>query len=140
MSAGKDQQYLKAFQKGFEEIGYNAKFETLDAANFGVLQNRKRVIFIGWKKNLNLSYPVFKEDQANESLKELFRDLPILKPGEGKTCPYNKYDLPNNHYLKRNHIRNGKEFITQHKARPHNDRDLEIYKIAIEKFENKERV
>jgi DNA (cytosine-5)-methyltransferase 1 len=140
LSAGNDQQYLKALENGFKDIGYEADYKILDASNFGVLQNRKRVIFIGWKTKLNLSYPTFKEEQADESLKDLWRDLPSLKPGEGKTCSYNKYDLPHNHYLKRNHIRNGKDFITQHKARPHNDRDLEIYKIAIEKFEDKERL
>ena len=138
LSAGKDQEYLKAMEHGFDEIGYKAKFEILNASHFGVLQNRQRVIFIGWKKKLNLMYPVFKENKADASLKDLLKDLPHLNPGEGKPfCNY-KMDLPNDHYLKQTTIRNGRSFTTQHKARPHNERDLEIYKIAIEKYENKD--
>ena len=138
LSAGKEQEYLRLMQAGFKDAGYESDFKILNAVNFGVMQNRQRVIFIGWKKKLKLSYPKFSENKPNGALKDLLEDLPRLKPGEGEIFYNYKFDLLENHYLRQKHIRNGKNFITQHKARPHNERDLEIYKIAIEKFENKE--
>lgn len=40
--------------KTFAEIGYNSRFFIVNAADYGVPQNRQRVIFIGIRKDLNL--------------------------------------------------------------------------------------
>ena len=37
--------------------------KVLNAKHFDVLQDRKRVIIIGWKKNLKLKYPHFEENE-----------------------------------------------------------------------------
>ena len=56
----------------------------MNAKDFGVLQDRKRVIIIGWKKDLTLSYPEFETTEPNyQILKDLFLDLKPLKNGEG---------------------------------------------------------
>jgi len=36
----------------FEEAGYQVNFKLLDAVNFGIPQNRKRVIFVGFRQDL----------------------------------------------------------------------------------------
>ena len=41
-----------------------------------------------------------------------------------------------NEYLKKTETRNGIDYTTQHITRNHNDRDLEIYSIAIDKWLN----
>ena len=46
------------------------------------------------------------------------------------TC-FVKYAKPITEYLKETGIRNGVGFTTQHIARPHNETDLEIYRIAV---------
>ncbi|NCP85088.1 MAG: DNA cytosine methyltransferase, partial [Bacteroidetes bacterium] len=110
------------------------------AKDFGVLQDRKRVIIIGWKKELNLKYPEFETTENNfQILKDLFSDLKPLKNGQG-TLNAVAYTTQPTEYLKQTNIRNGLEFVTQHIVRPNNDNDLEIYQIAIEHWNNGKRL
>jgi DNA (cytosine-5)-methyltransferase 1 len=60
--------------------------------------------------------------------------LPFLKPGQEMEIA--KYTKPVNLYLKETEIRNGIDFTTQHITRKHNERDLTIYSIAIDKWLN----
>ena len=46
----------------------------------------------------------------------------------------NKYSKETNEYLDKYSIRNGVAFTSQHIARPNNQNDLEIYKIAVNKW------
>lgn len=112
-------------------VGYKVEYQILNAKDFGVLQNRQRVILIGWQNEINLYYPEFAPFENNfEVLKDLFSDLPILKPGIGAT--FTKYTKQCNEYLKQAHIRNRSNFTTLHVTRSHNERDLEIYRRTIE--------
>jgi len=129
--------YLKMILDGVNAAGYEVAIpekKYLNAKDFGVLQNRKRVIIIGWKKELNFTYPIF-ESKENEYkiLKDLFSDLKPLQNGEG-TFNAVEYAKPTTEYLKQSSIRNGIDFVTQHISRPNNDNDLEIYKIAIDNW------
>ena len=129
-------QYLEQIFKAVKDAGYELDKKVLNAKNFGVLQDRKRVIIIGWKQNLNLKYPSF-EDKVNqyEVLKDLFSDLPKIKSGQGewRDSKYSKKTTP---YLDNAKIRNGLGFVTQHISRFNNENDLEIYRIAVEKWVN----
>jgi DNA (cytosine-5)-methyltransferase 1 len=137
LSAGKEQEYIKAIQLGFKNIGYESDFRILNAAHFGVVQNRERVILIGWQNSLKFKYPEFEDIKCKTVIKEIFSDLPDLPPGKKeKIINYSK-NISKNHYLYINQIRNGIPFVTQHQTRPHNNQDLEIYKIAIELWVHK---
>jgi DNA (cytosine-5)-methyltransferase 1 len=127
-------QYLDLIFKAVKDAGYDFDKKVLNAKNFGVLQDRKRVIIIGWKQELNLKYPSF-EDKINqhEVLKDLFSDLPKIKSGQGEWGVV-KYVKETNIYLEKSGIRNGVDFTSQHIARPNNLNDLEIYKIAVNKW------
>jgi len=129
-------QYLDLIFKAVKEAGYELDKRVLNAKNFGVLQDRKRVIIIGWKKNLKLKYPSF-EDKVNqyEVLEDLFSDLPKIKSGQGE-WGVSKYSKKTNGYLESTQIRNGVDFTTQHLSRFNNENDLEIYKIAVKKWVN----
>lgn len=59
-------------------------------------------------------------------MKDLFYDLPRLEPGAGER--FTSYINSPNTYLQKTKIRIDNEFVTQHIARPHNSRDIEIYK------------
>ena len=89
-------------EKIFEEVkaaGYDLEKSVLNAKNFGVLQDRKRVIIIGWKKELGLKYPHFEAKENNfEVLKHLFSDLPKIKSGQG-IWNVSKYAKKTNSYL-----------------------------------------
>jgi DNA (cytosine-5)-methyltransferase 1 len=100
-----------------------------------VLQKRRRVIIIGRKGKSKFAFPKLETmENSWQTKKDLFYDLPKLKPGEELQIA--KYTKPINEYLKQTETRNGVDFVTQHITRHHNERDLEIYSIAIDKWLN----
>ncbi len=44
---------LKTILKSLDELGYNVNYEVLNSKNFGVPQNRERVFYCLWLKELN---------------------------------------------------------------------------------------
>ena len=131
--SAKNGEYLSKIFKEIESNGYFCEYKLLNAKKFDVLQDRKRVILIGWKKDLKIEYPIFEEITNNLSIKDaLFNDLPYLEPGTGVS--FCKYTMPSNNYLKKTKIRTTENFTTQHLARPLNENDKEIYKIATHKM------
>ncbi len=109
-----------------EAQGYCVERKVLNSHDFGVLQRRKRVIIIGWKKNLKLKYPEFDTDIYEGNVDEILSDLVELSPGETK----NQYIDNPTEYLRWSNIRNENDILTCHECRMHNDRDREIYKLA----------
>ena len=132
-------EYLDKIFNAVKKAGYNLAIPPLNhlnAKDFGVLQNRKRVIIIGWKKELNYSYPFFEKTESQFQItKDLFSDLKPLKHGEG-TMNAIEYSGKATDYLILSKIRNELTFLTQHISRKNNVNDLEIYKIAVDKWNN----
>lgn len=137
--SAKNGEFLKKILNAIKRAGYQIEMpekKHLNAKDFNVLQNRKRVIIIGWKKNLKLKYPEFSKKEADYTIGEsLFSDLPKLNHGEGSLGVV-KYSKPATDYLKQTGIRNCIDFTTQHITRPHNEVDLEIYRIAVNLLTN----
>lgn len=127
--------YLNEMLELFEEIGYSADMKVLNAEEYGVLQKRRRVVIIGRKGKTKFQFPELQKMENNwQTKRDLFFDLPYLKPGqELEVVGYTK-DI--NEYLKKTETRNGINYTTQHITRNHNDRDLEIYSLAIDKWLN----
>ena len=115
-------------QKYLKRVGYEIECHEQNSKCFGVLQNRRRMIIVGWLKNSGLEYPVFKEKEADAVVNDLLTDLPSLTPGQEN----NRYknNRPSK-YLTENGIRNKNDVLTLHQSRPNTDQDIEIYKIAI---------
>ncbi|NQS88774.1 DNA (cytosine-5-)-methyltransferase [Patescibacteria group bacterium] len=130
--------YFINLQKYFKRLGYQVEARLLNAYNCGVIQNRKRVIIIGWQKELGLSYPEINSFGEKYFRDDIFYDLPSIKPGENNR--YHYYSKPVNEYLKKAFIRNDVNFVSQHITRAHNEKDLNIYKLAIQKLMNGERL
>ena len=133
LTAG-NKKYLNEMILLFESIGYSVADPTvLNAEDYGVLQKRRRVIIIGQRGKKKFNFPNL-ETVVNkwEIKKDLFYDLPKLKPGEELQIA--KYTKPINEYLKRTETRNAVDFVTQHITRLHNERDLEIYSTVIDKW------
>ena len=124
-------EHFENIKKAIDAAGYKFDFKILNSRDYGVLQDRKRVILIGWQKNLKLAYPEIPVLSNNHQiLKDLFSDLPKIQNGGG-TLGVSKYRSATTEYLQKSGIRNGLEFTTQHVARPNNENDLEIYRIAV---------
>lgn len=125
--------HLQNMKKLFNQLGYDIKLLTVDAKNFGVLQNRKRVIIIGWLKSINLNVPALDliEYQHNYKVGDLLYDLPRINAGGGADRAHQYRTDVINEYLLNHSIRNNNDVLTQHIARPHNEQDLDIYKIVV---------
>jgi DNA (cytosine-5)-methyltransferase 1 len=130
--------YLAEMEKRFAEKGYLIKLFTLEAKNFGVLQNRKRIIILGWQKDRRIQIPNLEKlkIEGDYLVDDLLKDLPIIKAGEGKDRFLN-YRTKTTDYLETHALRNGIDILTQHVARPHRDQDKEIYKVAVQKWNKK---
>ena len=118
-------------KKIMDEAGYSIKAKILDAVKFGVLQKRRRVILIGWRKGSGFFYPEFDEADNNYRVLDILEDLPVLKPGETKDYFYIK---PPSDYLLKYGIRTNEDILLQHISRPHNSHDRKIYRRAIKKW------
>lgn len=139
LKSAKSGLYLEEMKKMFNKNDYNIKLHTLEAKKFGVLQNRKRIIILGFPKNSSINIPklediVFKN---NYQVRDLLEDLPVIKAGEG-VDKFMNYRTETTDYLKSYGLRNGIDILTQHVARPHKEQDKQIYKIAVQKWEKKQ--
>src|SRR5690554_5715852 len=61
LRSAKGGHYLEEMEKIFNKKGYQIKLHTLEAKNFGVLQNRKRIVILGWQKNRKVNIPNLEE-------------------------------------------------------------------------------
>lgn len=127
--------YLKNMKKLFLKKGYNMQLFNIKANNFGVLQNRKRIVILGYRDNF---YPVIPDLEAIRSpsdftVDSIFNDLPKIAAGQG-VDKFVSYRTKTNEYLDQKFIRNGIEILTQHVARPHTVQDKKIYRIAVNKW------
>jgi len=142
--SAKNGEPLKDLTRLIEQAGYKMELKVQTASEHGVLQNRQRVIIIGWKekdengKPTGFCYPELKAEKTKyQVLNDLFIDLPERKHGEGQLCAPVKYTKPYSEmkYLKKSKIRNGIfNYTTQHIARPNNENDRFIYKMAVDKW------
>ena len=138
-SAGNGQ-YLKNMLKGMRKLGYEVPEPRLvNTSEYNVPQNRKRVIVVGWKRALNFNIEsVFKKpNPISFCVNDFLSDLPKLNAGESKT--FAKY-TKNNHVIKQLGIASNEGFTTENITRPHNDRDLAIYRIAVDKLKKGEKL
>ena len=123
----------------FEEYGYSTEFQPLNASDYGVLQNRKRIILIGkLGKGEKGFYPEIVKATSVHKVRELFCDLPSIQAGGGTVTPVatNTYT---GEYLTEAGIKEyDTEPVTFHQARPHTEQDLEIYRIVVDTW-NKTR-
>ncbi|RDC54154.1 DNA cytosine methyltransferase [Pedobacter chinensis] len=134
--------YLQNMEKLFNKKGYSIHIFSVKAENFGVLQKRRRLIIIGWRQDFTPNLPDLDNYQSGlkANVSCLFADLPAIQAGEGKD-KFLSYANKKNEYLEAAHIRNGIPTLTQHIARPHALQDKEIYRIAVDKWNNdKERL
>jgi DNA (cytosine-5)-methyltransferase 1 len=93
LSAGGGQA-VKDIQLGLGELGYNVEQRTLRAEEYGVPQERRRVIFIGTRINAEIRFPepTHGPDMLPYvTIKDAIADLPVLQNGGSiPASPYRK--------------------------------------------------
>lgn len=66
---------VKNFTSMFEQSGYDISLTLVNAKDYGVAQERKRVFFIGFRKDLNVNFTFPKGSTKNDSKKITLRDV-----------------------------------------------------------------
>jgi DNA (cytosine-5)-methyltransferase 1 len=122
--------YFDSMRGLFLKCGYEIEFKVLSAENYGVLQNRKRIIMIGKRGKFTGFYPEPARWNPHVNVNEVFCDLPVIKAGGGMLGPC-RLKPYNGTWQIRAGIRNDELPVTLHQSRPNNEQDLEIYKIAV---------
>ena len=113
---------FKNVQREFAELGYDLKYQVLNALDYGVPQIRERVILVGFLGENKFEYPLPTHGEGKEpyvTLREAIGDLPVLESGETN----NSYaEEPTNDFLK--FVRkNGTTIASEHSA-PKNGKHL----------------
>ncbi len=81
---------IKEILTSFSEAGYNVDYQVLTASNYGVPQNRERVVIIGIRQDLNI-YPTFPSPMNTPlvTVDDAISDLPQIEAGQGQDgVPY----------------------------------------------------
>jgi len=130
--------YFDTMKKLFEKKGYTIASRVLSADAYGVLQKRKRIILVGNRDQKIDFFPEPEKWHPNVKVEEILSDLPPIMAGEGSFSPC-KLGEYSGQYLCEAGIRNGNEYVTLHSARPQTEQDLEIYRIAVEQWNESNR-
>lgn len=78
---------FKNIQAQFAELGYELKYQVLDAVDFGVPQHRERVILVGYLGKNPFEFPLHTHGEGLRpyvTLRDAIGDLPVLQSGESK--------------------------------------------------------
>ena len=128
--------YFDAMRSLFNECGYQTDYRTLSAEDYGVLQKRKRIILVGRRGKTTGFYPEPDKWNPSVSVRDIFCDLPTIAAGEGDPGPCDVSSYSGTYQYDAG-IRDNDLPVTWHQARPNTERDLEIYRIAVSRWNKK---
>jgi DNA (cytosine-5)-methyltransferase 1 len=108
----------------FENLGYKVKYEIVNAADFGVPQNRERVFFVGIKR-IEYVFPKRKEEII--ASKEAISDLLALSDVDGDSETYAYASEPQNTYQK--NMRGKRVNVYNHQITKHTQQTKDIISL-----------
>ena len=124
--------HFENIKNHFRKLGYKTYLAILNASDYGVIQNRKRVIIFGWRKSSDRGCPIIQKIQNDWTCKDIFSDLPSIYAGESSS----EYRSEPSDYLRRFNLRNDSDILTLHTTRPINHIDMEKYRMAVKMWLN----
>ena len=130
--------YFDAMRALFRRSGYKTEVKTLLAKDYGVLQNRKRVFLVGRRGRKEGFFPEPEKWYPKATVNEVFSDLPEIEAGAGDSGPCITKPYQGT-WQDDAGVRSEEVPVTWHKARPHSDQDLEIYRIAVDLWNSKKK-
>ena len=111
-------EFFKIIQ-AFKEIGYEVSYKLLNAKDYGVPQDRKRVIIVGYHKDIGKKFIFPSGTDSSITLKHVISDLPEPKSAKDKNKTHGQDINISNHeymnggfstiYMSRNRVRSWNE-------------------------------
>lgn len=118
--------FINEIVKSFEELGYKISYKVLNAADFGVPQNRERTILIG-SLDFHFNFKILDEFKTKTpTVYEAISDLSYLNSGEGEEIS-DYINEPISYYQKL--MRKNSLKLYNHKATNHSKHAL--YKLSL---------
>jgi DNA (cytosine-5)-methyltransferase 1 len=101
MLASKHSEALENIKNHFIDSGYNLSFKLLNAHDYKVPQDRKRIFFIGFRKDLNMTFKFPKGFSKKRFLKDVIDDLKdnVLSAKDKNYTNDNKCSIDNHEYM-----------------------------------------
>ena len=101
MLADLHKEAVKNILSHFEEAGYNVTVNLVNAANYDVPQDRKRVFYIGFRKDLNINYKFPETLNYKITLREAIWDLKdtAIKAQDKNKTNGEECIIPNHEYM-----------------------------------------
>lgn len=90
-------QIIEAIVADFSECGYDVFYKLINAKNFGVPQDRERVIIVGFRKDLKVSnFELPETNGETMTLRDAIGNMPEAKSGEVCNAPYSSRYMSRN--------------------------------------------
>lgn len=103
MLANRHSEAVKNILAMFEECGYNVSLTLVNAKDYGVAQERKRVFYIGFRKDLDVKFEFPEgstvDDDKKITLKDIIWDLKENAVAAGEKNHHNPNAVNNNEYF-----------------------------------------
>lgn len=134
--------YFSDIKKAINEVWYEFEAREQYMPDYWIPQNRKRLIIIWWRKWLKKinHYPNFSSLKKRYSYKvnDFLKDLIPINHGWWEYIMPYKWEnkLLNVLWIRQSWL----NFVTYHITRPIRELDRKIYKIAVQKYNNKEKL
>lgn len=103
MLADRHSEAVKNILEMFKECGYDVTLTLVNAKDYGVAQERKRVFYIGFRKDLNIKFNFPKgsteDDDKKITLRDVIWDLKDTAVPAGEKNQHNPNAINNNEYF-----------------------------------------
>lgn len=103
MLADRHSSAVKNILDMFENAGYKVTFTMVNAKDYGIAEERKRVFYIGFRKDLNIDFKFPKgsttDDNKKITLKDVIWDLQNTAVPAGEKNHHNPVSINNNEYF-----------------------------------------
>ena len=103
MLANRHSEAVKNIIATFEECGYNVSLNLVNAKDYGVAQERKRVFYIGFRKDLDIKFEFpkgsTKDNSKKLTLRDVIWDLQFTAVPAGDRNYHNPNAINNNEYF-----------------------------------------
>jgi len=122
--------YMDAIMEISERLGYKVVRQILNAVDYGVPQNRRRLIVVGAKEGYTFDWPDIIPTSDRVTLEQAIGDLPFVEPPS--LIEQLDYDLQKTQSSYQKYMRNkvrseDKPFVYDHVVRPAREDDIIIF-------------